>query len=403
MTAPQGDNSLLRVLVIDDQEHVRNWVHSVLKRIGITNVVDAADGREALAAVTEPGSWFDLILCDLRMPGRDGIETIRAFSALGLESAFVIMSVEEERILETAGVLAEVQGLHLLGTVPKPLTIEKLEPLLARIRNIPGKNALGAPLAPESDLRAAFIGNELTLMYQPKVSLRSGEFAGAEALVRWKHPTLGLFQPAAFIPIIEESDDYSAMLTEFCLCEAIACAGRWTAAGQPLSVAINLSPRAFDRLDLPERVEALAKDANVSPDHITLEVTETQIERDAVRMIDVATRLRLKGFRLSIDDFGTGQSGLAKLQTLPFNELKIDRRFVDGCASSAAKRAVVQASLALSQSLRMVSVAEGVQQRPDWDLLTELGCDVMQGFFIARPMTEDGLAAWATQWAIRQR
>ena len=120
-------------------------------------------------------------------------------------------------------------------------------------------------------------------------------------------------------------------------------------------------------------------------------------------MIDVATRLRLKGFRLSIDDFGTGQSGLAKLQTLPFNELKIDRRFVDGCATSAAKRAVVQASLALSQSLRMVSVAEGVQQRPDWDLLTELGCDVMQGFFIARPMTEDGLAAWATQWAIRQR
>ena len=323
--------------------------------------------------------------------------------ALGLESAFVIMSVEEERILETAGMLAEGQGLHLLGTVPKPLTIEKLEPLLARIRNIPGKNALGAPLAPESDLRAAFVGNELTLMYQPKVSLRSGEFAGAEALVRWKHPTLGLFQPAAFIPIIEESDDYSAMLTEFCLCEAIACAGRWTAAGQPLSIAINLSPHAFDRLDLPERVEALAKDANVSPDHITLEVTETQIERDAVRMIDVATRLRLKGFRLSIDDFGTGQSGLVKLQTLPFNELKIDRRFVDGCASSAAKRAVVQASLALSQSLRMVSVAEGVQQRPDWDLLTELGCDVMQGFFIARPMTEDGLAAWATQWAMRQR
>jgi EAL domain-containing protein (putative c-di-GMP-specific phosphodiesterase class I) len=140
----------------------------------------------------------------------------------------------------------------------------------------------------------------------------------------------------------------------------------------------------------------------VEPDCITLELTETHVARDAVRLIDVATRLRLKGFTLSIDDFGTGQSGLSKLQKLPFNELKIDRQFVNGCSQSTTQRSVVEASLALARSLKMVSVAEGVQDRPDWDLLGQLGCDVVQGYFIARPMSEEGLKAWTTQWTLRE-
>src|ERR1035437_6305209 len=107
--------------------------------------------------------------------------------------------------------------------------------------------------------------------------------------------------------------------------------------------------------------------------------------------------------RLSIDDFGTGQSGLSQLQRLPFSELKIDRRFVDGCSTSSTKRSVVEASLTLARNLKMTSVAKGVQQRPDWDLLDELGCDMIQGFMIARPMTEEGLEAWAAQWALDQR
>ena len=114
---PGLDRTALNVLVIDDQSHVRSWVRTVLKNAGLTNVTEASDGAKALAAVTQPGAWFDLILCDLRMPERDGIETIRAFAALGLESAIAIMSVEEERVIETAGMLAEVQGLRLLGTV----------------------------------------------------------------------------------------------------------------------------------------------------------------------------------------------------------------------------------------------------------------------------------------------
>src|ERR1019366_6732224 len=207
--------------------------------------------------------------------------------------------------------------------------------------------------------------------------------------------------PVSFVPLMEGSDDFSASLAEFSLGESIACVGRWREAGRELHVAVNLSARAFDRLDFPERVSAMGGEHGVEPERITLELTETYVALDVVRLIDVAARLRLRGFTLSMDNFGTGQSAVSKLQKLPFNELKIDRRFVNGCSQSASQRSVVESSLALARSLKMVSVAEGVQQRPDWDLLNELGCDVAQGYFIARPMSEEGLEAWAMQWMMR--
>ncbi len=391
-----------RVLVVDDQEHVRRWVRSVLKNVGITDVTEATDGKVAFDLVSSAGEraeHYDLILCDLRMPGRDGIETIRSFSGLHLDSAIAIMSIEEERVIETAGILAEVQGLRLLGTISKPLTAAKITPILEKMRHAKAPLADPVDPVPSRDLRLAFENQEFQLLYQPKVRMLTGEFAGVEALIRWNHPELGLLDPAHFIEDIESDDEYVRWLTDWCLETAIATAGRWRNSGRELSVAINLSVRAFDRLDLPERVEMFALDAGVPPDWITLEITETHVERDVIKLLDVATRLRLKGFNLSIDDFGTGQSGLSKLHRLPFNELKIDRQFVHGCSHSNSLRSVVEASLALARSLRMTAVAEGIQLRPDWDLLAGLGCEVMQGFFIARPMTEEGLSAWAAHWS----
>src|ERR1019366_3897491 len=265
--AADFDAGSLKVLVIDDQSHVRNWVRTVLTNAGVVQVTEAADGGQAFAAVTRPGAWFDLILCDLRMPERDGIETIRAFAALGLESAIAIMSGEEER--EVAPHRPDDAGM-----------------------------------VPESDLMNAFIHEELQLVYQPKLWLHTGKFAGVESLVRWKHPALGLLHPGSFVPLMEGSEDLSASLTEFSLRESITCVGRWRKAGRELRVAINLSARAFDRLDLPERGNTMCLEHRVEPDCITLELTETHVARDAVRLIDVATRLRLKGFTFSIDDFG---------------------------------------------------------------------------------------------------
>ena len=395
MTLSKTERADLHVLVVDDQVEVRQYVRGVLRTIGISQVSEAGSGREALVAVTEPGAWFDLILCDLRMPDRDGIETIRAFAALGLESAVAIMSIEHERIIETAGMLASAQGLTMVGTISKPVTAAKLEPLFLGMKRSADTTVGASVSAPVADLHGAFARRELRLVYQPKVSMRTRAFAGVEALVRWNHPVLGSIPPGSFVPMMELSEDYSARLADFTLREAIALASIWKENGRDLPVAVNLTPRALEQLDLPDRIETLARDMRVPPALITLEVTETQLPRDSTRMIDVATRLRLKGFSLSIDDFGTGQSGLAQLERFPFSELKIDRQFVHGSSGSSTKRSMVEASIALARNLKMTAVAEGVQERADWDLLAELGCDVAQGYFIAHPMSEEGLDAWS--------
>ena len=387
----------VRVLVIDDQEHVRTWIRSVLGSMGVTDVTEAADGREAITLVTQPGGWYDLVLCDLRMPERDGIETLRAFAALGVQVGVAIMSGEDERIIDTAGLLTEAHGLRLLGTLQKPVTVKKLESIFGTMRETRGVITPGQVLAPVGDLANAFARGELHMNYQPKLWMRDCTLYGVEALVRWRHPEFGVFQPSAFVPLIEGSAEYSQWLTEFTVREAVAFAGRSRAAGTDLRVAVNLSRRAFDRLDLPEWIETLCIEHHVPAGHVTLEVTETAVVHDTVRLLDVATRLRLKGFQLSVDDFGTGESGLSQLKKLPFTELKIDREFVDGCSRSATQRSVVEASLNLARSLGIVAVAEGVQYRVDWNVLAELGCDVVQGYYVSPPISEAHLATWESR------
>lgn len=387
----------MRVLVIDDQPQVRASVCDVLRELGVSTIAEAGSGRSALALVGAPEAPFDLILCDLRMPDRDGIEVIRSFAALGVEAAVVIMSVEDDRVIEIAGTLASLQGLRLLGTIHKPVNAQNLAPILDLVFDAKPA-AYAAVAAPESEIGDAFLLNQLRLFYQPKIELRSRRVAGAEALIRWKHPALGWFQPSSFMPALERSDDHSALLTEFSLAQGIAFAGRMRRHGQRLNVAINLAARAFDRLDLPERIIEMASNAGVPAESITLEITETEVARNIVRLVDVAMRLRLKGFNLSVDDFGTGESGLAQLQKVPFTELKIDREFANGCARSTLKRSVVEASITLARTLSMTSVAEGVQNPDDLAVLETLGCDVIQGFFFARPMSEEALVAWVAQW-----
>lgn len=215
----------MRVLVIDDQPQVRASVCDVLRELGVSTIAEAGSGRSALALVGAPEAPFDLILCDLRMPDRDGIEVIRSFAALGVEAAVVIMSVEDDRVIEIAGTLASLQGLRLLGTIHKPVSSENLKPILDLVFDAKPA-AYAAVAAPESEIGDAFLLNQLRLFYQPKIELRSRRVAGAEALIRWKHPALGWFQPSSFMPALERSDDHSALLTEFSLAHGIAFAGR---------------------------------------------------------------------------------------------------------------------------------------------------------------------------------
>jgi EAL domain-containing protein (putative c-di-GMP-specific phosphodiesterase class I) len=231
----------------------------------------------------------------------------------------------------------------------------------------------------------------------------SGECIGAEAMVRWTHPRHGLLNADVVVPMVERSPALLAQFTTLTLREAIDACGRWQQDGRALGVSVNLSPLVFNDLGLPDLIETIALDRNVLPSSITIEVAESTLSGYPAMMVDIASRLRIKGFHLALDDFTGRQSAIEEILAIPFGELKLDRSCVDGCFENPAKRAVVEAGLAIARNLKLSTVAVGVTQRPDWELLADLGCEVAQGHFIAHPMTEAGFGIWVTQWMMHKQ
>jgi EAL domain-containing protein (putative c-di-GMP-specific phosphodiesterase class I) len=225
---------------------------------------------------------------------------------------------------------------------------------------------------------------------------------GVEALVRWLHPTDGLLGADAIVEIAETHGMADA-LTRRVLQKALGQLQLWIDAGLRLRVAINVSMQNLAQLSFPEYVLGEVLQHGLLPPDLRLEVTESQLLRDVRVPMDILTRLRLKRIGLSIDDFGTGHSSLSQLCNLPFDELKIDRGFVHGSHERATQRAIFNASLTMAHQLDMGAVAEGVEDRADWDFVSKAGCDFAQGYFIARPMPADQIPAWHQDWMQRFR
>jgi len=244
------------------------------------------------------------------------------------------------------------------------------------------------------DLRRALGEGQLHLLYQPKVHAPTGEITGAEALMRWNHPQRGLVAPAVFIPIAERFGLIGA-IGNWLIDEACRQAGQWRDEGLRMRVAINLSAHQLRHADLADRIDAALKRHRINPQLLTCEITESVAMEDASNAIRMVEKLGAMGVNISIDDFGTGYSSLAYLRKLRAGELKIDRSFVMDLEASADARAVVDAVVKLAQALGLKVVAEGVETEAQHEILRGLGCNELQGFLFARPMSAMALSAWA--------
>ncbi|HET6909723.1 MAG TPA: MFS transporter, partial [Mycobacteriales bacterium] len=242
-------------------------------------------------------------------------------------------------------------------------------------------------------VREALASNALTVQFQPKLKLNTGEVTGFEALVRWTHPELGPISPAEFVPMAEASGLISA-LTSGVLRMALDACRRWHDAGRPVGVAVNISARSLDDPVLVGQVAAMLTASGVEPRWLTLEITESSVMENAARSLEVLRQLRSLGCRLSIDDFGTGYSSLHQLRGLPVHEVKIDKAFVDHVDGDGADRAVVRAIVELCDSLGLATVAEGVEQASQAYVLDSLGVRQVQGYFYGRPMPEEAATEW---------
>lgn len=390
----------MKILLIDDEPFVLKLLSRQLANLGFQNIISHERAADALAMLESGIESIGLIFCDLQMPEMDGVEFVRQLVHINYAGGLVLVSGEDGRVLQTAEKLSKAHRLNVLGALHKPVSPEQLKQVLNKHPSRTAASRVTDKTYGRDELWRAITGGKMVNYYQPKVDIATGTVSGVEALVRWRHPEDDLVFPDQFIPTAEEHgliDD----LTRVVLSNALHQARIWLNAGLHLRVAVNVSMDSLVSLDFPDLVARAVAKAGVPPKNLVLEVTESRLMKNPLAALDILTRLRLKHISLSIDDFGTGHSSLAQLRDIPFDELKVDRGFVHDAYRDSSLRAIFEASLGMARQLGMKTVAEGAEDREDWDFLRATGCDMVQGYFIAKPMPAADLAPWVANWGVR--
>jgi len=369
-----------RLLILDDDDALGR----IYAAIGETVGYEARSSTEAAGFWQVVESWSPtVIILDLRMPGTDGIEILRGLSDRRVTACILLLSGSDAVLLEAARRLGRDRGLAMAGALTKPVPPSQLRETLA------GLKAASEPVTAGA-LQEGIERDELELVYQPKIDLGDGRLVGVEALVRWHPPTGGSILPGRFVAIAEASGIIDN-LTELVIEKALAQVAAWRAAGFDIPVSINVSPTNLRALDFPDRLSRTCDRHGVAPSAVSLELTETAAHDDHTTLMDILTRLGLRGLRLSIDDFGTGHSSLFKLHTLPFSELKLDRSFIVEARASSRALIIIKSTIDLAHALGMLVVAEGIEDGETTALLHDLGCDVGQGFHFSKPISGEAV------------
>ena len=384
-----------RLLILDDDLLVGQTLANVAEGIGFDTRLTSTP-KEFFIVLDQ---WNPThIAVDLVMPDMDGVEVMRLLAERGCQAKIIISSGVGSRILDAARRSAAEHGLDIAGVLSKPFRQATARTLLAahgtdravRVARKPGSECRFE--VTEVALRQALDGHEFQLAYQPKIECKTGAVAGFEALVRWHHPAAGVIMPDQFIREAENWDLIDALTREVSE-QALSWLSQ-SFAGSALSISINISARTLVDFQLGDFASSLCRRLMIDPGRVIFELTESSAMTDPVAALGLLTRVRMKGFHLSIDDFGTGYSSMVQLVRLPFSEIKVDKSFVMAAAQSQEARTVTKSIVDLGHSLGLLATAEGVEDAPTLDFLNAIGCDLAQGYFIARPMPGNVVADW---------
>ncbi len=393
----------MNILLVDDEPFALKLLSRQFNLLGYDKMTLCESGHQALSLLENGLQEFDLICCDLQMPEMDGVEFVRHLGRIGYSGGLILISGEDGRVLQTARMLAKAQHLKVLGVLQKPVASEVLGQLLqTQASRIVTPVQAKQKTYPADELLWAISNGHLVNYYQPKVDVATGAVTGIEALVRWQHPDDGLLLPAQFIRTAEEHELIDD-LTKTVLASALHEAKLWHDKGLPLQVAINIPIEHLNSLDLPDYVARMVEKSGLPRSTVILEVPENGLINNSLPSLDILARLRLKRIFLSIDDFGSCHASLTQLRNIPFDEIKINQTFVHGASRDTSLSAIYMASLELARQLGMKTVAEGVEDREDWEFVRASGCDLAQGYFIAKPMLAAEIAGWIADWEDRQR
>ncbi len=392
------DVASLRFLVVEDQGFQRWAASHALEQLGAKTVFNAGDGQTALEIFKSVEPPVDIVITDISMPGMDGMEFIRHVGDLGIPIALIVASDHEQSVITSVETMARAYGVHLLEGIKKPVTAKKLAAAISRYRPPADRVVPAAPMAEQAfsleEIVEAIEHGEFEPFFQPKVELAGGRIRGVEAVARWRHPARGIVGPEAFAATLETSSHIDA-LTIGVLKKALVCCKSWRVAGIDATVSINLPLLSLTDVTLADRLMEIARDAAIETRHIVFEVTETAAASNVGKVLENLSRLRINGFGLAIDDYGTGYSSLQQLSRIPFTELKIDQSFARNAPGKGSSRALLASGLEMAKRLGIVAVVAGVESAEEMAALRELGCELVQGRYIAEPMKAPDFLRWA--------
>lgn len=382
-----------RLLVLDDDADVSFTICTVAKGAGHdARATTSADEFLHLVADWAPSH----LIVDLAMPDVDGVEILKRLADIAFDGVVIVASGLGNRVLEAAGRAAAENGLNVSGVLGKPFTPNRLRELLSdKTHQPPLKAPENRPQefqVTRQTLTAGLAEQQIGVYYQPKVSCATEKCIGFEALARWHHPDIGIILPDRFIPLAEDTG-LIGELTRQVFGQAL----RWFAEsfrGTNTTIALNMSVRVIADAGLSEWLMTQCQELGLDPHQIVLEITESSSMENPIMMLEFLTQFRIKGFSLSIDDFGVGYSSLIQLARLPFSEMKIDKMFIISAPQSEESQKIAAAIVGLARALGLLVTAEGVEDQWTLSFLAEIGCDSAQGYFIARPMSPDDTLSW---------
>lgn len=394
--------SELGFMVVEDDDFQRQTLVSMLGSLGVTRILEAAGGKQALEVLHNMKSKpVDIVFCDLNMPEMDGMEFLRHLGNVCSNISIIVHSALDGALITSVGKMVQAYGLRLLGAVEKPITLARLEGLILRHETAP-RAAQRVANVPRSftleEILQGVLEKQFEPFFQPKIDFATRHISGAEALARWIHPQHGVIAPYGFIPQLEQAGKIDELT--FLMLEKAAEACRLLHdKGNALTMSVNLSLVSLSDTELASRIRQVILNAGVDPPHIILEITESAAMTTIAPALENLARLRMHGFGLSIDDYGTGYSSMQQITRIAFSELKIDQSFVKDVTDNHALRIVVESSIAMAHKLKIKSTAEGVETQQDWDTLKEMGCDTAQGYLIAKPMNLDSFVGFCAGYS----
>jgi len=397
----------MKVMIVDDNPGMCRAISRLVIKAGF-EAITMSDSKDFIDVYTKHKP--DLLFLDLNMPGDDGIRLLRKLQKSDLDGSVYLISGEDPSVVSSSFKLAKQCSINVVEILQKPLDWAHIMTILttAKIRNEASKLDINTIKNTDSDgqdfdrfsisvidILEGMKQLQIRMNYQPKISLASGEVVGVEALARWIHPTMGIIPPMTFIQYAEKLG-VIADLTFYLFAFALTDFNIIRKKLGNIHLSFNVSALMLEDEMLPDKLENHVQTYGLDTKNIILEITESAASTNKLDAMEIISRFRMKGFGVSLDDYGTGFSTLAQLLDFPFSEIKIDRSFVMALSNEGKNEAeiIVESTLDMASKFKMKTVAEGIESSEIMAWLKSHGCNEGQGYHICRPQSMLNLIKW---------